>query len=80
MSQDNHIVYPDAEEHLSSVFIGERLARLENLGKFSVYYGERPSTATCIERIVNIYAVYLCCYTTTASGSSTSYVSPAVNV
>ena len=57
MSQDNHIVYPDAEEHLSSVFIGERLARLENLGKFSVYYGERPSTAACIERIGNANAV-----------------------
>ena len=57
MLQDNHIVYPDAEQNLSSVFVGERLARLERLGKFSVYYGDRPSSAECIERIGNANAV-----------------------
>jgi len=57
MQHDVHIVYPDAEEHLASVFTGERLARLESLGEFSVYYGERPSTAEFIERIGNANAI-----------------------
>jgi D-3-phosphoglycerate dehydrogenase len=57
MLQDNHIVYPDAEENLASVFSGERLARLESLGKFSIYYGGRPSTEEFIHRIGNANAV-----------------------
>jgi len=57
MLQDNHIVYPDAEENLTSVFTGERLARLESLGKFSVYYDGRPSTEEFIHRIGNANAV-----------------------
>ena len=57
MLQENHIVYPDAEENLASVFTGERLARLESLGKFSIYYGGRPSTEEFIHRIGNANAV-----------------------
>lgn len=57
MLQDNHIVYPDAEENLASVFTGERLERLENLGKFSIYYGVRPSTEEFIDRIGDANAV-----------------------
>ena len=57
MRHDGHIVYPDAAQNLAAVFTGERLARLESLGKFTVYYGERPSTAECIERIGNANAV-----------------------
>jgi len=57
MLQDNQIVYPDAEENLASVFTGERLARLESLGKFSIYYGDRPSTEAFIHRIGRANAV-----------------------
>jgi len=57
MQQDNHIVYPDADENMTAVFTGERLARIEGLGKFTVFYGERPSTAEFIERIGDANAV-----------------------
>jgi D-3-phosphoglycerate dehydrogenase len=57
MLQENHIVYPDAEENLASVFTGERLVRLESLGKFSIYYGGRPSTEEFIHRSGNATAV-----------------------
>jgi D-3-phosphoglycerate dehydrogenase len=57
MLEDNHIVYPDAEENLVSVFTDERLARLESLGKFSIYYGGRPSTEEFIHRIGDANAV-----------------------
>ena len=57
MLQENHIVYPDAEENLASVFTGERLARLESFGRFSICYGVRPSTKEFIHRIGNANAV-----------------------
>lgn len=57
MQPNNHIVYPDADENMTSVFTGERLARLESFGKFTVYYGERPTTAEFVERIGNANAV-----------------------
>ena len=57
MSQARHIVYPDAEENMAALFTGERLARLENLGKFTVYYGGRPSTKEYIERIGGANAI-----------------------
>ena len=57
MSQTRHIVYPDAEESLAPLFTGERLARLEKLGKFTAYYGGPPSTEEYIERIGNAKAI-----------------------
>ena len=57
MLQENHIVYPDAEENLASVFTGERLARLESFGRFNICYGVRPSTKEFIHRIGNANAV-----------------------
>jgi D-3-phosphoglycerate dehydrogenase len=57
MQHDNHIVYPDAEQSMDSVFTGQRLERLESLGKFTVCYGDRPSDAEFIERIGNANAV-----------------------
>ena len=57
MPLDNHIVYPDAEENMASLFSGERLARLERLGKFSIYYGVRPTTDEFIKRIGNANGV-----------------------
>jgi len=57
MQHDVQIVYPDAEKHLASVFTGARLARLESLGEFNVYYGDRPSNAEFIERIGNANAI-----------------------
>ena len=57
MQRLNHIVYPDADENTKSVFVGDRLARLENLGKFSLFYGDRPSNDEFIERIGNANAV-----------------------
>ena len=51
MSQARHIVYPDAEEFMAELFTGERLTRLENLGKFTAYYGAPPTTEEYIERI-----------------------------
>jgi D-3-phosphoglycerate dehydrogenase len=57
MSHDVEIVYPDAEQNIGPMLTGERLARLESLGKFSVYYGDRPSAAEFIERIGSASAV-----------------------
>jgi len=57
MSQACQIVYPDAEESMAGLFTGERLARLENLGKFTVYYGGPPSTEEYIERIGSANAI-----------------------
>ena len=51
------IVYPDAEESLSPLFDGERLARLEELGSFEIHYGTRPDDETFIERIGDANAV-----------------------
>jgi D-3-phosphoglycerate dehydrogenase len=57
MQQDNHIVYPDADENMATLLTGERLARLERLGKFSLYYGDRPSNDEFVERIGSANAV-----------------------
>ena len=51
------IVYPDAEESLSALFSGKRLARLEALGEFEIFYGTRPDDETFIERIGDAAAV-----------------------
>ena len=45
------IVYPDADESVASLFSGERLAKLEALGDFQIYYDTRPDDETVIERI-----------------------------
>lgn len=45
------IVYPDAEESVSSLLAGERLAKLEALGEFEAFYGARPDDDTFMERI-----------------------------
>jgi D-3-phosphoglycerate dehydrogenase len=57
MKHENHIVYPDADENMKSVFVGDRLARLENLGNFNPYYGDRPTNDEFIERIGDANAV-----------------------
>ena len=51
------IVYPDAEESLSPLFSGERLAKLESLGEFKIFYGRRPDDETFIERIGDADAI-----------------------
>lgn len=51
------IVYPDAEESLSPLFTGERLAKLEELGEFEIYYGSRPDDEKFIDRIGDANAV-----------------------
>ena len=51
------IVYPDAEDSLSPLFTGERLAKLEELGEFQIYYGSRPDDETFIGRIGDANAV-----------------------
>jgi D-3-phosphoglycerate dehydrogenase len=57
MSQVRHIIFPDAEENLEPLFTGERLARLESLGKFSIYHGDKPSTEEFIERVGGAHAI-----------------------
>jgi len=51
------IVYPDAEESLSSLFTGVRLTKLEELGEFQIYYGSRPDDETFIDRLGDASAV-----------------------
>ena len=51
------IVYPDAEESLSPLFAGNRLAKLEALGEFKIYYGSRPDDEKFIDRIGDANAV-----------------------
>lgn len=51
------IVYPDAEDSLSHLFSGNRLAKLEALGEFKIYYGNRPDDKTFIDRIADANAV-----------------------
>ena len=51
------IVYPDAEESLSPLFTGERLSKLEELGEFKIYYGNRPDDEKFIDRIGDANAV-----------------------
>ena len=51
------IVYPDAEESVSHLFTGTRLAKLEALGEFKIYYGSQPDDKTFIDRIADANAV-----------------------
>ena len=48
---DHKIVYPDADDSVAPLFAGERLAKLESLGEFKIYYDSRPDDDTFIERI-----------------------------
>jgi len=57
MPKTRLIVYPDAEENLAPLFTGERLARLEKLGKFTAYYGGPPSNEEYIRRISGADAI-----------------------
>ncbi|MEE9598511.1 MAG: NAD(P)-dependent oxidoreductase [Acidiferrobacterales bacterium] len=57
MSSTRHIVYPDAEENLSKLITGERLARLEAMGRFAIYYGRPSRPEELIERIGDASAV-----------------------
>ncbi|MDH3220249.1 MAG: glycerate dehydrogenase [Gammaproteobacteria bacterium] len=45
------IVYPDADQSSAQFFSGSRLARLESLGEFRIYYGDQPGDAEIIERL-----------------------------
>lgn len=51
------IVYPDAEESLSTLFTADRLNKLEELGEFKIYYGSRPDDQAFIDRIGEANAV-----------------------
>jgi D-3-phosphoglycerate dehydrogenase len=39
MTDERHIVIPDADKEMTDLLTGERLARLEALGRFTAYYG-----------------------------------------
>ena len=51
------IVYPDADDSVSQLFTGVRLAKLEALGEFKIYCGRRPDDKTFINRIADADAV-----------------------
>ena len=51
------IVYPDADESVAHILSGGRLAKLEALGEFKIYYGSRPDDKTFINRIADANAV-----------------------
>ncbi len=57
MPKTRLIVYPDAEDNLAPLFTGERLRRLERLGKFTAYYGGPPSSEEYIKRISGADAI-----------------------
>ena len=47
------IVYPDAGENSAQIITGERLAKLEALGKFEIYCDDQPQDANIIERLAD---------------------------
>jgi D-3-phosphoglycerate dehydrogenase len=51
------IVYPDAEESLTSLFTGKRLDTLEQIGEFQIFYDAAPDDATFIERCAGAQAI-----------------------
>jgi D-3-phosphoglycerate dehydrogenase len=50
------IVYPDAGESSAQFLSGSRLAKLESLGEFEVFYDHQPDDEVCIERLADASA------------------------
>ena len=50
------IVYPDAGESSAQFLSGSRLAKLESLGEFEVFYDGQPDDKVCIERLADASA------------------------
>jgi len=50
------IVYPDADDKSAQIISGSRLAKLENLGDFEMYFDEHPDDAAFIERLADAEA------------------------
>jgi len=47
------IVYPDADKKSAQLVTGDRLAKLESLGEFTIYCDEEPDDAAFIERLAD---------------------------
>ena len=59
MAEDRLIVYPDAEPDMMNMFAGERLARLEAVGRFQVIPGRPADHAEYIERLAGAAGIIL---------------------
>lgn len=56
---ETHIVYPDANQHISDLMSGARLARVEQAGRFAAHVGRPQSDREYIERIGNARGLML---------------------
>ncbi len=59
MAEDRLIVYPDADADMMDMFAGERLARLEALGRFKACPGRPADDAEYIERMQGAAGIIL---------------------
>ena len=59
MTRSRNIVYPDAGADLARLIVGERLARLETLGRFEVHQGRPVDAQDFVARIGDAHAVLL---------------------
>jgi D-3-phosphoglycerate dehydrogenase len=59
MTSQRRIVYPDAEDTVSGLFTGARLARLEALGDFRIAYGRPTEPEDLLARMGDAHAVLL---------------------
>lgn len=59
MTDERHIVIPDADKEMTNLITGERLARLEALGRFTVHQGGPLEPGEITERIGDATGIIL---------------------
>lgn len=59
MKPGAHIVYPDANQHISDLMTGARLARVQEAGRFTAHVGRPENDRQFIERIGDANALML---------------------
>lgn len=59
MTDEHHIVIPDADKEMADMLTGKRLARLEALGRFTAYYGGPLEPQEITERIGDATGIVL---------------------